>query len=158
MTDAQAIAFQDAVLDHVDAAMASLRKAVDGLTVEQLDSRPGPETNSIAILVAHTVSTARSICHQLADDPMATDREAAFHVSGLSADDLRQMIDEWGVDQRPLLERAFAAPADRPIQRYRVASQTWWLLQLAGHAREHAAQAHLTRQSILAADRLAASG
>jgi hypothetical protein len=157
MTDARAIAFQDAFREHVDASMASLREAVDGLTVEQLDARPGPDTNSIAVLVAHTVSTARSICHQLADDPVATDRDAAFRVSGLSADDLRQMIDEWSVAQRPLLERAFEAPPDRPIQRYRLASQTWWLLQIAGHAREHAAQAHLTRQSILAADAVAAS-
>jgi hypothetical protein len=39
---------------------------------------------------------------------------------------------------------------DRPVQRYRLASQAWWLLQLAGHTREHAAQADLTRQIVLA--------
>jgi hypothetical protein len=158
MTEARGTAFQDAVLDHIDAAMASLREAVDGLTTEQLDARPGPDTNSIAVIVAHTVSAARSICHDLADDPVTTDRRAAFDVSGLSADDLRQMIDAWLIEQQPLLARAIAAPADRPVQRYRLASQAWWLLQLAGHAREHSAQAHLTRQSILASDGVTASG
>jgi hypothetical protein len=151
MTDAQTAAFAEALREHLDEGMTSLREAVNGLTVEQLDARLGPDTNSISVIVMHTVSTARSICHDLADDPVATDRKAAFEVSGLSADDLRQTIDEWVIEQAPLLARAFAAPPGRQLQRYRLASQTWWLLQLAGHAREHAAQAHLTRQSILAA-------
>jgi hypothetical protein len=150
MTDAQASALSAALREHLDDAMASLRQAVDGLTVEQLDATLGPGTNSIAVLVAHTVSTARSICHDLADDPVPTDRSAAFQVSGLSSDDLQQMIDGWAAEERPLLTAALAVAPDRPVQRYRLASQTWWLLQLVGHAREHAAQAHLTRQSILA--------
>jgi hypothetical protein len=143
-------AFDEALRDHLRASMATLAAAVEGLTVDQLDATLGPETNPLAVLVAHTVGTARSIAHDLADDPIRVERGAAFQVSGQSGDELRGLIDEWSAEMDGLLDRAFAVAPDRPVQRYRLASQAWWLLQLAGHTREHAAQADLTRQIVLA--------
>ena len=143
-------AFDEAIRQHLAGSTAALAAAVEGLTVEQLAATLGPETNSIAVLVAHTMATARSILHDLADDPIPKDRAAAFAVTGRSSSELLALINEFAVESEGLLARALAAPPDRQVQRYRLASQTWWLLQVTGHTREHAAHAGLTRQLVLA--------
>lgn len=139
-----------ALIEHLRAAFGSLEAAFDGLTVEELDRAPGPDTNSIAVLVAHTIEAARSILHDLVDDPISRDRGAAFRLVGASADDLRAMLAGWAGELDGLVERALAMPPDRPIARFREASQAWWLLQVLAHTREHAAHATLTRQLVSA--------
>src|SRR5215218_3265352 len=45
----------DLLLDAYDRIQQTLRRAVDGLTAEQLEHRPGPGANSIAWLAWHLV-------------------------------------------------------------------------------------------------------
>jgi hypothetical protein len=137
-----------ALLEHLKAALASFGAALDGLTTEELNRAPAPETNSIAVLVAHTVYTARSILHDLVDEPLPRDREAAFRLTAASGTELQAMLDACAAEIDGLVARAMALPLDRPITRFREASQAWWLLQVLAHTREHAAHAALTRQLI----------
>lgn len=139
---------EEALLDHLHAALDALGESIAGLGPEELNAVPGPDTNSLAVLVAHTVETARSIVHQLADDPIPRDREAAFRVTAASEDELRAMLDGCRAEIDALVGPALSRPLDRPVARYRVASQAWWLLQVLGHTREHAAHASLTRQLV----------
>lgn len=137
---------EEALLEHVHTAMDVLSATVAGLAVEQVNTVPAPGTSSLAVLVAHTIETARSIAHDLANDPIPRDREAAFHIHDASSEDLQAMIVEWSTELDDLVRRAMWEPLDRPLMRYRQASRAWWLLQLLAHTREHAAHAALTRQ------------
>ena len=139
------------------ALRAQLRIAVDaflpeldGLTTEQLNRNLGPDTNSIAVLVAHTVQSGRAILHDLVDDPIPRDREAAFRITNANGDDLKDALVTWRDEMDDLAARALAGELGRTVKRYREATQAWWLLQVLGHTREHAAQAALTRQIVLA--------
>lgn len=136
--------------EHLHAAFGSLEAALDGLTLEELNRAPAPDANSIAVLVAHTVDTARSILHDLVDDPIPRDREAAFRLAVASEDDLRAMLEGWAAELDGLVEQALTMPLDRPIVRFREAPKAWWLLQVLAHTREHAAHAALTRQLVSA--------
>jgi hypothetical protein len=135
-----------AVEEHLRAAHGELREVVADLDPATLDATLGPDTNSLAVLVAHTIETERSIVQSVIGEPLPRDREAAFRTSGLSADDVAALIDHWEVELGALLARVTAEDLARPIQRWRTASGAWWLQQTVGHAREHAGQAQLTRQ------------
>lgn len=137
-----------ALLEHLNAALAALDTAIAGLTPEQLNRAPGPGTNSLAVLVAHSVETGRSILHDLVDDPVPRDREAAFRLADASEEELRALLAAWAAELSGLVERALSGPLDRPITRFREAPQAWWLLQVLAHTREHAAHAALTRQLV----------
>jgi hypothetical protein len=140
--------FGAALVEHLHAALASFGAAIAGLSVEELNRKPAPEANSLAVLVAHSIDTARSILHDLIDDPIPRNRQAAFELTDASEDDLRAMIDGSAAELDGLVERAMSGPLDRPVTRFREASQAWWLLQLLSHTREHAAHAALTRQLV----------
>ena len=139
-----------ALLEHLHAVFGSFEDAVAGLTVEELNRAPAPDANSIAVLVAHTVDTARSILHDLVDDSIPRDRRAAFRLTEASETDLRAMLAACTAELDDLVARALALPLDRSITRFREAPQAWWLLHVLAHTREHAAHAALTRQLVSA--------
>jgi len=155
MTTEPVATIEDALLEHLRAAFDSLADSVRDLDPAGLDAIPGSETNSIAVLVVHTIETARSILHEVVGEPLPRDRDAEFKVAGLSGDDLLERLTEWSTEMDELVRRALAEPLEREIRRYRVATSAWWLLQVLGHTREHAAHAALTRQ--LLADRTPSS-
>ncbi|MGO9179707.1 MAG: DinB family protein [Candidatus Limnocylindrales bacterium] len=128
-------------------AHKAMREVVSGLSPALLDWKPGTETNSIAALIAHTLDSERGLTAIVAGTALPRDRDAAFRVSGLSADDLVTLIDaaERDVDGflAGLTEERLDAPIERPM---RTASGAWWLLHAAVHSQEHIGQATLTRQ------------
>ncbi len=128
-------------------AHAAMRAVVSGLSPALLDWKPGMETNSIAVLIAHTLDSERALTAIVAGVVLPRDREAAFRASGLTADDLLALIDatEREVDGflGGLTQDRLDAPIERPM---RTASGASWLLRAAVHSREHIGQATLTRQ------------
>lgn len=140
-----------ALRDQLRIAVDAFLPALEGLTTEQLNRNLGPDTNSIAVLVAHTVETGRAILHDLLDDPIPRDRNAAFQITNANGDDLKDALVTWRDEMDDLAARALAGELGRTVKRYREATQAWWLLQVLAHTREHAAQAALTRQLVLAA-------
>ena len=150
MTTTNDTALHVALRDQLRIAVDGFLTALDGLTTEQLNRNLGPDTNSVAVLVTHTVETSRAILHDLLDDPIPRDRNAAFQITDATGDDLRQTLVGWRDEMDDLAARALAGELGRTVKRYREATQAWWLLQVLGHTREHAAQAALTRQLILA--------
>ena len=99
-----------------EAIHGKFREQVSGLDRGTLNWRPLPQANSIAVLIAHTLGAEREMI--LAVRAVATDRDR-------DPADLTEM--------RPR--------GDRPPQPGIV-----WLLGNYGHAREHLAQAELTKQ------------
>src|SRR5512140_1723147 len=69
---------------------AGFRALVAGLPADALNWRPGPETNSIAVLVAHTWGAAQAWTARATGTEIARDRAAEFRVvlSGAECDAL----------------------------------------------------------------------
>lgn len=124
-----------------------MRELVRGLPGDVLDWSPGPDTNSIAVLVLHTLDSERFLTALVGGMQLARDREAAFRTAGLTADDVLAQIDAIELDVAGFLagitDDQLASPVER---RGRTAPGAYWLLHLAAHAREHLGQASLTRQ------------
>ncbi len=123
------------------------REQVAGTDRGTLNWRPLPQANSVAVLVAHTLGSEREMIRAVRAIARERDRDAEFRVE-LDAADLIAMLDE---ADRDLDEHLLAVtPADltdlRPRGDRPPQPGIVWLLGNYGHAREHLAQAELTKQ------------
>jgi hypothetical protein len=125
-----------------------LRDEVRGLPVEELNWKPAPETNSIAVLVVHTLGSEAEVLRVAANVPGERDRPAEFRVSANDAEDLIKEIDEADSYLEAMAPRITAADlaAERPRGDRPPETGLHWLLTNYGHAREHLAHIQLTKQ------------
>lgn len=125
-----------------------LRDEVRGLTLEQLDFVPAPGTNSIGVLVTHTLGSEAEIVSMVASSPISRNRPAEFTSKGKSADELIAQID--AADRRldELLPRIDYAALERTWERPNGEAQTgaYWLINNFSHGREHMGHLQLTKQ------------
>ena len=125
----------------------SLREHVRGLDHGTLNWRPLPKSNSIAVLVTHTLGSEREMIRALRLQPTDRDRESEFKVE-LEAADLLGMLDQ--ADRELDQHLAALTPEDlmelRPRGDRPARPGIQWLLANYGHAREHLAQLELTKQ------------
>lgn len=125
-----------------------LRDVVRGLDDEALNWSPGPEMNSIAVLVVHTLGSELDTLHRVREIEADRDRDAEFAVTGATQADLLAALDR--ADER-LAEHAAAITEDDLVSmRKGVRSQEqpglYWLLFNYGHAREHLGHVEMTAQ------------
>ncbi len=86
--------FQD-YLTELDKRHNEMLQAIDGLPQEALDWTPGPEINSIDVLVTHAIGAERYWIGDVAlGEPSSRDREAEFRVKGVKVNDLRKRINQ----------------------------------------------------------------
>src|SRR5829696_5220691 len=109
-----------------------LRDEVRGLSVEELNWKPAPETNSIAVLVVHTLGSEAEVLRVTAND----------------AEDLMREIDQADAYIEAMAPRITAEDlaAERPRGDRPPETGLHWLLTNYGHAREHLAHIQLTKQ------------
>lgn len=149
MSDVRPASLVDQVEVHLRENHAAMREVLAGLTPEALDWRPGPETNSIAAIFSHAIDAERHLTAAVAGLTLPRDREAAFRVRGMTADELSAQIDAVERDVHDHLGRITEEHLSNSLTRgERTRSGVWWLLQVAGHSREHLGQAALTRQLV----------
>jgi hypothetical protein len=144
----------EAAAEILREALADLRGAVEGMSSDDLNRRPGGEdTNSIAVLATHSMHSTRAwLSLGVGAEPPARDRPAEFRVVA-SNDELLALLDEMGAECLSLLDGATFDPdrtglapwrqgpeADEPVQ------AAWALIHALVHLREHVAHAQLTRQ------------
>ena len=85
--------FYQAMLDEYAALHAEIVKTIDELPAEALDWAPGPEMNSLSVLVVHLTGAERYWIGDVAKgDASSRDREAEFRVKGMTAEALKQRI------------------------------------------------------------------
>ena len=125
-----------------------LRDEVRGLSAEELNWKPAPETNSIAVLVVHTLGSEAEVLRVAANVPGERDRPAEFRVSASNAEDLIKEIDEADAYIEAMAPRITAEDlaAERPRGERLPETGLHWLLTNYGHAREHLAHIQLTKQ------------
>ncbi len=126
------------------------RVVVTGLNPEALAYAPVPETNSIAVLVRHSVLTEHGMLAGLARQPLHRDLPSEFVQHPARAEELRALLDE--ADERItemlglITPEALDASYPRPHNQQLTGGE--WAVHTYGHVKEHLAHAELTRQLI----------
>ncbi|MCL4544176.1 MAG: DinB family protein [Chloroflexi bacterium] len=127
---------------------AELRQLVESAPDGLLDWKPGPETNSIAVLIVHTLGSERQVWHVVTRTEHRRNRDEEFLTEGATKEDLLQLltaadatVDRFAprVTEQDLSE--LRERDDRSPQ-----SGSRWLITNYAHAREHLAHAQLTAQ------------
>ena len=127
-----------------------IRTALVGLPQAALDWAPGPDTNSLNVLVTHLTGAERYwLGDVIAGEPSGRDREAEFRVRGLTIDSLVQRLN----DIESLAQRVLAALSLIDLEATRVSPRNgrqvtvaWALDHALKHTALHLGQIQLTRQ------------
>ena len=127
---------------------ADLREEVRGLDADALNWAPGPETNSIAALVVHTLGSEAEVLRTVRAVAGERDRDAEFRSRAETADQLVRALDAADAYLDELAAGITTEDLTAMRSRGERAPQTglYWLISNYGHAREHLAHIQLTRQ------------
>ncbi|MCP4424791.1 MAG: DUF664 domain-containing protein [Chloroflexi bacterium] len=137
-------------LDRLEAMHEAIEQAVAGLPPEALDWRPGPEMNSIAVLVAHTAGAERYWIGDVAgQEPSGRVRAAEFETAGVETAVLLAKLQAALDHSRGVLESLTLANLE--LERVsprdgRVYTVGWALSHALEHTALHAGHIQLTRQ------------
>jgi DinB superfamily len=124
------------------------RDTVEGVDEEALNWSPGPEMNSIAVLVTHTLGSELDTLHRVRGMQMDRDRDAEFAVTSATKSELLAALDR--ADERlaehagAITEADLAAMRERPGRDPQPGIR--WLLDNYGHAREHVGHTEMAVQ------------
>jgi hypothetical protein len=136
------------IAEQFQVVHANLRDEVRDLSVEELNWKPAPEANSIAVLVVHTLGSEAEVLRVVADVPNVRDRDAEFRATVNGAADLLREIDQADSYLEAMAPRISAEnlAAERPRGDRPPQTGLHWLLTNYGHAREHLGHIELTKQ------------
>lgn len=125
-------------------------EAIEGLPSAALDWSPGPDMNSISVLIFHLTGAERFwIGDVAAQDPKERDRDAEFQVRNVEMDILKKRLADNLEYARNTLGNFNTGDLEAPRassrdgQTYTVA---WALLHALEHTALHLGQIQLTRQ------------
>ena len=127
-----------------------IEHAIADLPVEALDWVPGPEMNSIAVLVVHTLGAERWLLGDvLAGEPSNRDRDAEFRTSGLDAAALTERLAQATAYACHALEPLLCTDLDAPRVHPRDGREitvAWTLAHALDHTGQHLGHIQITRQ------------
>lgn len=137
----------DLIGEQFRAVHGDLRKEIAPLDADALNWKPHPEANSIAVLVTHTLGSEKEMLRAVRGMGSDRVRSSEFEVTADAAA-LIALIDLADLDLDEHIEKITAEDlthmrprGDRPPR-----PGLEWLATNYGHAREHLAQAQLTKQ------------
>jgi hypothetical protein len=141
----------EAARSFVDESLDSMRAAITGASADALNRRPaGDDTNPVAVLVVHAVSSTRWWLSMALGAPLPErDRPSEFLTTVAGADELLGVFDPIAADCRALLDTdaVFDPGAIREdTQESERVTAAWALIHAVEHLREHVSHAELTRQ------------
>jgi hypothetical protein len=128
---------------------AAIERAIDGLPQDALDWSPGPDINSIAVLVVHIAGAERYLLGDVvAREPSNRDRPAEFQTSGLDVAALKDRLVAATDYARHVLgsltlqdlETMRESPRDG-----REHTVAWWITHAVDHTAQHLGHIELTR-------------
>ncbi|MDQ3539832.1 MAG: DUF1572 domain-containing protein [Chloroflexota bacterium] len=137
-----------AVADLFRSVHQQLREIVRDQDDETLNWSPGPDLNSIAVIVIHTLGSELDTLLFVRGIQSDRDRDAEFQVH---ANDAEMLLDAIDRADAALIEHVSAITANdleatrtRPERDPQIGLH--WLLNNYGHAREHLGHLHVTVQ------------
>jgi uncharacterized damage-inducible protein DinB len=125
-------------------------EALEGLPSDALDWSPGPDMNSISVLVFHLTGAERYwIGDVAAQDPKERDRDAEFRVHDVGMDVLKKRL----TDNLEYARSALSNFTVHDLETTRISARdgrtftvAWALLHALEHTTLHLGQIQLTRQ------------
>ncbi len=125
-----------------------LREEIAGISTDELNWKPAPDTNSIAVLVVHTLGSEAEVFRIAAAVPAPRDRDSEFRVTAETAAELIPLLHQADALLDDLAPRITTEMLPIVRERGNRPPQTalHWLVNNHGHAREHLAHIQLTRQ------------
>ncbi|MRR32122.1 DinB family protein [bacterium] len=142
--------FYDDLFHRFQELHSDIANAIDGLPPEALDWVPGPEMNSIAVLVVHLTGSERYWIGDVAlGDPSGRVRDDEFKVRGLTVEQLRQRLSVADDYARAAFARFTLVDleTDRKSPRNdKIFTVGWSLLHALEHTGLHTGHIQLTRQ------------
>ncbi len=137
-------------LDRLQALHADMHRALDGLPQDALDWSPGPDMNSLTVLVVHAAGAQRYWIGDVAGrDASGRDRAAEFRTQGLDAAALTARLDAALAHSRAVLEGLTLPDLEalRPASRDgREVTVAWALAHALEHTAVHVGHMQIVRQ------------
>lgn len=129
---------------------ADIATAIGGLPMEAIDWVPGPEMNSIAVLIVHLIGAERYWIGDVANgDTSNRVREQEFLVSGLTVNDLEHRLSVANEYIRLAMSHFSLADLEKICKSPRnekTFTVGWSLLHALEHTALHTGHIQLTRQ------------
>jgi uncharacterized damage-inducible protein DinB len=139
-----------ALSDRLSALHRNIEKAIDGLPDEALDWSPGPDMNSIGVLLAHTLGSQRYWIGDIAgQEPSGRVRETEFEVRGLTTVEIRRHMSETLSHSQAVLARLSPDVLDQkrtPTIYGREVTVAFALAHALEHTALHTGHIEITRQ------------
>jgi uncharacterized damage-inducible protein DinB len=139
--------------DLLRRARDDVRAAIDGLPPDALNWRPaGPDTNSIAVLATHSLTSTREwLSVAVGEPPPERDRDSEFEATARDSGEFLAFVDGMFDECLDLVDEGRsvdwgALPKHWDPGRDIELLPAWALLHALGHLREHVGQMSLTRQ------------
>ncbi len=123
--------------------------AVDGLSQSALDWCPGPDMNSITVLIYHLTGAERFwIGDVVAQTPSGRDRDAEFKMKGIGLEALKNRLNESLDYVRSVVAKLSLADLaeTRAVPDGRLVTVAWALLHIVEHSSLHLGHIEVTRQ------------
>jgi uncharacterized damage-inducible protein DinB len=137
-------------LSSLESQHAEIERAIDGLPQAALDWSPGPDMNTVAVLVVHLTGAERYYLGDvIAGEPSNRDRPAEFQTRGLDANTLKARLQTATDYARRVLEGLTLEDLETKRTVPRDGSQrsvASCLLTVETHTALHAGHIQLTRQ------------
>lgn len=142
-------AFAAAFVERLEELANGFSSALEGLPQEALDWSPGPEMNSLTVLVTHTAAALRYLIGDLvAGEPSNRVREQEFRAMGGDAAALSQRLAEVSAYCRKVVTQLSVADLDQmriSPQHKREFTVALCLFRSLDHMAEHMGHAQMTR-------------
>lgn len=141
--------FYDDLFDLFDKLHAEIKKTLDGIPSDALDWVPGPDMNSIAVLVVHLTGAERYWIGVALNEPPGRDREAEFRTQGVGAEALKEHLVS-ADDYAKQALTGFSLPDLEAVRQSPRNGKTftagWCLAHALEHTAVHTGHIQLTRQ------------
>jgi uncharacterized damage-inducible protein DinB len=138
-----------AYLKQLEVLHRELTQALEGLPAEALNWSPGPELNSLAVLVAHTAGSERYwIGDVIARDDSQRNRDAEFRMQANNAEELVARLEATLTHSRSVVQSLTLADLEevRVTNEQREVTAAWALLHALEHVGIHVGHAQIMRQ------------
>ncbi len=141
--------FYNDLMDHLSELHAEIGKSLDGLSSDALDWVPGPEMNSITVLVTHLTGAEHYWIGVAINKPPERDRAGEFLTKGLSSNELKARV----VSTEEFTRQALTSLSIKDLETLRQSPRNhktftvgWCLAHVLEHSAIHTGHIQLTRQ------------
>ncbi|MSQ21792.1 MAG: DUF664 domain-containing protein [Dehalococcoidia bacterium] len=140
-----------AYIEILDYMRDEIKKAIQGMTAEELNWMPLPkDTNSAAVLITHLAGAESFRIHQVVGGTdIGRNRDAEFAAKARNVAQLEALLDRTGAKSTEVLRNVSARDLDRVVTARAgeaPASMRWNILYNIQHYGQHLAAISLTRQ------------